>query len=57
MNIYEELLREKNHSKQQALKISEHACSSAKYFKGLMQCFFSNEYRLAQRAAWSLSWG
>lgn len=56
MNIREELLKEKNHSKQQALKISEYACSSSKNFKELMQCFLSNEYRLAQRAAWSVSW-
>jgi hypothetical protein len=56
MNIHEELLKEKNHTKEQALKISEHACSSPKYFKELMQCFLSNEYRLAQRAAWSVSW-
>ena len=27
-----------------------------KNFKELMQCFLSNEYRLAQRAAWSVSW-
>ena len=56
MNIREELLKEKNHSKAQALKISEFACSSPKHFKELMQCFLSNEYRLAQRAAWSVSW-
>lgn len=56
MNIREELLKEKNHSKQQALKISECACSSPKDFAALMQCFLSNEYRLAQRAAWSVSW-
>jgi hypothetical protein len=56
MNIREELLKEKNHSKIQALKISAYACSSPKYFKELMQCFLSNEYRLAQRAAWSVSW-
>lgn len=56
MNIREELLKEKNHSKQQALKVSEYACSSAKNFKALMQCFLSNEYRLAQRTAWSVSW-
>lgn len=56
MNIYEELLKEKNHSKQQAIKISEYAISSSKHFKELMQCFLSNEYRVAQRAAWSVSW-
>ena len=56
MNIREELLKEQNHTKQQALKISEYACSSAKHFKALIQCFLSNEYRVAQRAAWSVSW-
>lgn len=56
MNIREALLREKNHTKEQALKISAYACSSPQYFKELMQCFLSDEYRLAQRAAWSVSW-
>lgn len=56
MNIREKLLKEKNHNKEQALKITAHACSSPEYFKELMQCFLSNEYRLAQRAAWSVSW-
>ena len=56
MDIREELLKEKNHSKTQALKISNYACSSPKHFKELMGCFLSNEYRLAQRAAWSVSW-
>lgn len=56
MNIREELLKEKNHTREKALKISEYAGSSPKYFKELMQCFLSNEYRLAQRAAWSVSW-
>jgi hypothetical protein len=56
MNICEELLKEKNHSKTQAFKISEFACSSPKHFAALMKCFLSNEYRLAQRAAWSVSW-
>jgi hypothetical protein len=56
MNIREELLKENIHTKQHALKISEYACSSPKHFKELMQCFLSKEYRLAQRAAWSVSW-
>jgi len=56
MNIREELLKEKIHLREQALKISSYACSSPKHFKKLMQCFLSNEYRLAQRAAWSVSW-
>jgi hypothetical protein len=56
MNLRKEILLEKNYSKEQALKISEYTCSSAEHFKELMQCFLSNEYRLAQRAAWSVSW-
>ena len=54
MNIREEILKE--HSKQQALKIAAYACTSKKNFKELMTCFMSDEYRLAQRAAYSVSW-
>jgi hypothetical protein len=54
LNIRDEILKE--HSKTQALKIAGYACSSKKNFKELMQCFLANEYRLAQRAAWSVSW-
>lgn len=54
MNIKEEILKE--HSKAQALKIANHACSGKQHFKALMKCFMSEEYRLAQRAAWSVSW-
>ena len=56
MNIREELLKDKLHLKEHALKITAFACSSSKNFKVLMQCFLSDEYRLAQRAAWSVSW-
>ena len=54
MNIRDEILKE--HSKAQALKIASYACSSKKNFKELMVCFTDDEYRLAQRAAWSVSW-
>ena len=54
MNLREEILKE--HSKEHALKIANYACTSKKNFKALMQCFMSDEYRLAQRAAWSVSW-
>ncbi len=54
MNIKEEILKE--HSKPHALKIAHYACASKKNFKELMKCFMSDEYRLAQRAAWSVSW-
>jgi len=55
MDIRKEILQEKLYTKEQALKISEYACSTPGHFKELMQCFLSNEYRLAQRAAWSVS--
>jgi len=55
MNIRKELLKEKKHSKEQALKISAYACSSSERVEELMHCFLSNEYRLAQRAAWTVS--
>lgn len=54
MNIKEEILKE--HTKAQALRIANHACSGKQYFKELMKCFMSEEYRLAQRAAWSVGW-
>ncbi len=54
MNLRNEILKE--HNKEHALKIADYACSSKKSFKELMKCFMSNEYRLAQRAAWSVSW-
>jgi len=54
MIIHDEILKE--HSRTQALKIAAYACSSKNNFKELMKCFMSNEYRLAQRAAWSVSW-
>jgi len=54
MNLREEILRE--HSKTQALKIAQYACQSKKNCKELMNCFLDDEYRLAQRAAWSVCW-
>ena len=56
MNIKEELLKQKIHFKADALRITAYACSSPKRFKELMDCFLSNEYRVAQRAAWSVCW-
>lgn len=52
MNLREELL--KDHSKLHALAIANYACESKKNFKELMQCFLDEEYRVAQRAAWSV---
>ena len=53
MNIREKLLKE--HSKENALRIAAFASSSAYNFNELMTCFLANEYRVAQRAAWSVS--
>jgi len=54
MIIRDEILRE--HSCENALKIATWACSSKKNFKELMKCYLDKEYRLSQRAAWSVSW-
>lgn len=54
MDLREEILKE--HSKAHALKIAGYACASRKNFKALMKCFLDDEYRLSQRAAWSVSW-
>lgn len=54
MNIREELLQE--HSRSQALRIAAYANLSKAHFKELMQCFLGKESRIAQRAAWSVSW-
>lgn len=54
MNIAKALME--SHDKKHALSIAHYAISSNKAFDQLMDCFFSNEYRLAQRAAWSVAW-
>ena len=54
MNIRDEILKE--HSRAQALKIAAYACTSKKNCKELMKCFMSDEYRVSQRAAWSVGW-
>jgi len=56
MNIKEALLEYKAYSKKRILEVSEYACTSAKNFNALMKCFLANDYTLAQRAAWSVSW-
>jgi hypothetical protein len=55
MNIREVLLQDKIYTKAQATSITNYACSSPEHFKELMQCFTDNNYRIAQRAAWSVS--
>ena len=52
MIIRKELLKE--HSKEQANRIAEYACVSKKNFSELIDCFLDTEYRVAQRAAWSV---
>jgi hypothetical protein len=56
MNIKEQLLLEKSYSKEMALLVSEYACASKNNFEELVKCFLNNDYRIAQRAAWSLAW-
>lgn len=56
MNIREELLKQQIHFKNHALSITEFAVSSDKNFKELIECFLSKDTRVAQRAAWSVSW-
>jgi hypothetical protein len=55
MNIKEALLQDKIYTKAQAATITDYACTSPENFKELMQCFTDNSYRIAQRAAWSVS--
>jgi hypothetical protein len=54
MNIKVEL--EKDHTRSQALKIANYACLSSKNFKDLMVCFWDADNRIAQKAAWCVSW-
>ena len=54
MDIGQELLKE--HSLGNTLKIVDYACTSQENFNQLMQCFLSNGYRVAQRAAWAVSY-
>jgi hypothetical protein len=56
MNIRDALLEDKIQNRNKAISIAEYVCSSPKHFKELMKCFLTSEYRLAQRAAWSISW-
>jgi len=55
MNTREALLQDKIYTKAQATAVTNYACSSPEQFKELMQCFTGNDYRIAQRAAWSVS--
>jgi hypothetical protein len=53
MNIRQALLQE--HSKNQMLKIVAYVGNDKKRFAELMNLMLTNEYRIAQRAAWSVS--
>ncbi|QRR03676.1 hypothetical protein [Dyadobacter sandarakinus] len=55
MNISKTLLTPAYQSKEVAGSVAQHACSSPEAFAVLFECFVSDEYRLAQRAAYSLS--
>lgn len=55
MNIKEELLADPYQSKRKATEVAMYACISEDAFRHLMHCFESDEYRLAQRAAYSVS--
>ncbi|WP_159468371.1 hypothetical protein [Dyadobacter sp. 3J3] len=56
MNIRDELSKQQIHFKKHALAITEFAVSSDETFKELIDCFLSTDIRVAQRAAWSVSW-
>lgn len=53
MIIRDELLNE--HSKEQAAKIAGYACAGKRNFQELINCFLDKDWRIAQRAAWSVS--
>ncbi len=54
MNIREALIAE--HSKRQTLKIVNYIGSDPEKFSELMSIFFEGNYRLTQRASWSLNY-
>lgn len=56
MDIKKELLKYQIQTKEQALRIAEYAVISGKNFQELMDCFLADDVRLAQRAAWSVTW-
>ena len=55
MDIKTELLADEKQSKRKAALIADHACASAEAFDKLFTCFISENQRLTQRAAHSLS--
>lgn len=55
MNIKNELLADPYQSKRKATEVALYACTSPETFRELMHSFLSDESRLAQRAAYSVS--
>lgn len=54
MDLREAILKE--HSKQQIIRIANHIGNNKTTFAKLMVLFFTNEYLIAQRAAWVMSY-
>jgi hypothetical protein len=54
MNLREALDRE--HSKRQTMRIVEYVGDDAERFAELIEIFFEDEFRYAQRAAWALNY-
>ncbi|MCE7071465.1 hypothetical protein LZG74_14200 [Dyadobacter sp. CY327] len=55
MNIRSTLLADPIQSKRRATEVAAYACIDSTHFQELMDCFVANDYRLAQRAAQSVS--
>ena len=53
MNLKEEILRE--HSKEQASSIARFCAEAPQQFDALVSLFLEGDYRVTQRASWSLS--
>jgi hypothetical protein len=54
MNIQEALLSE--HSKQQTIRIVNYIDTDKLRLQELMRCFFSDDLKVSQRAAWCVSY-
>ncbi len=54
MNLRDTILAE--HSKKQMLKVVKHVGNNQQRFDELMKLFLASEYRVTQRAAWSVSY-
>jgi hypothetical protein len=54
MDLRHELLKDEMQSKRMAMRVADLACFSEDAFRELMDCFLAPDYRLSQRAAYSL---